>query len=119
MDLNTLLVQADSLRFKLLGIIGYDESKKKKIIKYLANSGWKTVDAESELLPIRSELDDGGIESVFELGTKIKEWFNSKPSNLILTNASILYHEMFLKISPVGAFKYNSRNKNCVLFFRG
>ena len=50
------------------------------------------------------------------VGTKIKEWFNSKPSNLILTNASILYHEMFLKISPVGAFKYNSRNKNCVLF---
>ena len=116
MDLNTLLVQADSLRFKLLGIIGHDESKKKKIIKYLSNNGWKTVDAESELLPIRSEIDEGGIESVFELGTKIKEWFNSKPENLILTNASILYHEMFLKISPVGAFKYNSRNKNCVLF---
>ncbi|MCP4110753.1 MAG: hypothetical protein GY749_35375 [Desulfobacteraceae bacterium] len=116
MNLNTLLAQADSLRFKLLGIIGRDEGKKKKIIEYLCTIGWKTVDAESELLPIRAELDNGGIENVFELGTKIKEWFNSKPSNLVLTNASILYHDMFLKISPVGAFKYNSRNKNCVLF---
>lgn len=116
MDLNTLLVQADSLRFKLLGLIGREESKKQKIIDYLADSGWKTVDVESELLPVRTELDSGGIENVFELGTRIKEWFNSKPSNLVLTNASILYHDMFLKISPVGAFKYNSRNKNCVLF---
>ena len=31
-------------------------------------------------------------------------------------NTLILYHKMFVKISPVGAFKYNSRNKNCVLF---
>jgi len=38
------------------------------------------------------------------------------PNYIILTNASILYHTSFTKISPVGAFKYNSRNKNCVIF---
>ncbi len=116
MNLNTLLTQADSLRFKLLGIVGSNEAKKKKIIKFLSDEDWTVVDVEKELLPIQMEMNSCGDEVNFELGTKVKEWFNSKPSKLALTNASILYHEMFLKISPVGAFKYNSRNKNCVLF---
>ena len=116
MNLNTLLTQADSLRFKLLGIVGSNEAKKKKIIKFLSGEDWTIVDVEKELLPVQMELNSCGDEVIFELGTKVKEWFNSKPSKLVLTNASILYHEMFLKISPVGAFKYNSRNKNCVLF---
>jgi len=116
MNLNTLLTQADSLRFKLFGIVGSNEAKKKKIIKFLADDDWTVVDVEKELLPVQMELNSCGDEDIFELGTKVKEWFNSKPSKLVLTNAGILYHEMFLKISPVGAFKYNSRNKNCVLF---
>jgi len=116
MDLNTLLVQSDSLRFKLLGIIGNNPDKKKKIVDCLIDDDWVMVDVESELLPIRAELDASDDEEIFALGTKVKEWFNGKPDKLILTNASILYHEMFVKISPVGAFKYNSRNKNCVLF---
>ncbi len=116
MDLNTLLVQSDSLRFKLLGIIGNNSARKKKIIKFLQGDDWVLVDVESELLPIRTELDASGDEEIFAIGTKVKEWFNEQPDKLILTNASILYHEMFVKISPVGAFKYNSRNKNCVLF---
>jgi len=115
MDLNTLLVQADSLRFKLLGIIGNNPDRKKKIIKFLEGDDWTVVDVESELLPIRTELDASGDEDI-EIGTKVKEWFNKQPDKLILTNASILYHKMFVKTSPVGAFKYNSRNKNCVLF---
>jgi hypothetical protein len=116
MNLNTLLVQADSLRFKLLGLVGNDVGKKNKIVEYLGDDGWKLIDVESELLPIRAELDASGDERIFEIGTRVKEWFNTQPDKLILTNASILYHEMFVKISPVGAFKYNSRNKNCVLF---
>jgi len=116
MDLNTLLVQSDSLRFKLLGIIGNNPARKKKITNFLEGDDWVMVDVESELLPIRTELDASGDEDIFAIGTKVKEWFNKQPDKLILTNASILYHEMFVKISPVGAFKYNSRNKNCVLF---
>ena len=116
MNLSTLLSQADSLRFKLLGIVGSNEAKKKKIIKFLSDDDWTVVDVEKELLPVQAELNSCGDKDIFEFGTKVKKWFNSKPSKLVLTNASILYHEMFLKISPIGAFKYNSRNKNCVLF---
>ena len=116
MDLNTLLVQADSLRFKLLGLVGNNPSKRNKIINFLKANDWTVVDVESELLPIRAELDASGDEEIFEIGTRVKDWFNKQPKKLVLINASILYHKMFVKISPVGAFKYNSRNKNCVLF---
>jgi hypothetical protein len=115
-SINRYIQQADTLRFKLLGIVGKDPRKKDKIIGYLKEKDWTVVDVAKELLPIKSEIDDKGDDSDFELGTKIKDWFNSQPNNLILTNASILYHEIFLKISPVGAFKYNSRNKNCLIF---
>ncbi|MDI6781866.1 MAG: BREX-3 system P-loop-containing protein BrxF [bacterium] len=114
--LSTVLTQADSLRFKLLAIIGKNEEKKKKIINSLVEDNWHLVDVESELLPLQKDLDEATSGLEFEIGSRIKDWFNSKPNKLILTNASILYHDIFLKISPVGAFKYNSRNKNCVLF---
>ena len=115
-SINRYLQQADTLRFKLLGIVGKDPRKKDNITGYLKKKGWSVVDVAKELLPIKSEIDDAGDDSDFELGTKIKDWFNYQPNNLILTNASILYHEIFLRISPVGAFKYNSRNKNCLIF---
>jgi hypothetical protein len=111
-----LLQQADALRFKLLGIVGKDQHKRNKLIDYLKDNGWTLVDIEQELLPIKELVDQTGVENEFELQTKIKEWFNAQPNNLILINAGILYHDLFLKMSPVGAFKYNSRNKNCVLF---
>ncbi|MFW9940470.1 MAG: BREX-3 system P-loop-containing protein BrxF [Candidatus Thorarchaeota archaeon] len=114
--LSNLLTQADSLRFKLLAIVGKDESKKKKIIDALKKDKWTVIDVESELLGLRKELESSEPDIEIEIQPKIKEWFNKKPNNIILTNASILYHDLFLKISPVGAFKYNSRNKNCVLF---
>ncbi len=111
-----MLVQADALRFKLLAIVGKNDAKKKSIIKALKKAGWTLVDVEAELLDIRKELERNKQEADIELGVRIKDWFQSKPNNIILTNASILYHDLFTKISPVGAFKYNSRNKNCVLF---
>jgi len=115
-SLDNLLTQADSLRFKLLAIIGKDEAKKKKIIVALRKDNWTLIDVEKELLAVQKELDKNEPGLEFEISTKIKEWFGKQPNNIILTNASILYHELFLKVSPIGAFKYNSRNKNCVLF---
>lgn len=99
MNLNTLLVQSDSLRFKLLGIIGNNPARKKKITNFLEGDDWVLVDVESELLPIRTELDASGDEDIFAIGTKVKEWFNKQPDKLILTNASILYHDMFGRIN--------------------
>ena len=114
--LSTLLEQASSLRFKLLAIIGKDETKKKDIIDQLKHIGWTHIDVESELMKVHKKLESGENDNELKIGEEIKEWFNEKPDKIILTNASILYHEIFLKISPIGAFKYNSRNKNCVLF---
>jgi len=115
-DINSLLINANSFRFKLLVILGKNEIKKNKIIAELHKNGWTLVDVEKELMQLRNELDSNNPEAEIEIGAKIKEWFNAKPNKLILTNASILYHDMFLKMSPIGAFKYNSRNKNCLLF---
>ncbi len=41
MDLSTLLVEADSLRFKQLGIIGNNPARKKKITKFIEVAGMK------------------------------------------------------------------------------
>jgi len=115
-NINRLLAQADTLRFKLLAIVGQDQAKKEKVVQYLTDQNWLSVDVEQELLEVRDQLEKDDSYAEFQVGEKIKQWFKSKPNNLILTNQSILYHETFLKISPIGAFKYNSRNKNCVIF---
>jgi len=115
--INNYLAQADNLRFKLLAITGKDPGKKEKIITFLISEKWTIVDVGKELAQLYETLEiTDGKEVTLELVTQIKEWFNTQPNYLILTNASILYHDLFLKMSPVGAFKYNSRNKNCVLF---
>jgi len=113
--IDTYLSLANSLRFKLWAIVGKDEAKIQNISNYLQNNGFTLINVGTELQELYKELDVTGVIN-HDIGQKIKEWFNSKPDKIILTNASILYHSEFVKISPVGAFKYNSRNKSCVLF---
>ena len=55
-------------------------------------------------------------EEYLLISKELKQWFESKPNNVILTNASILYHNIFQKMSPIGAFKYRTRNKNAIIF---
>ena len=109
------LALSNSLRFKLWAIVGKNDDKKDKIIKYLKSKDYKLIDVAKELDYLYKELEDEN-EPNHDIGQKIKEWFITKPDKIILTNASLLYHKAFTKISPVGAFKYNSRNKNSVLF---
>lgn len=113
--IDTYLSLANSLRFKLWAVVGRDEAKIQSIISYLTQQKYTLIDVGIELQELYKELDNKGALH-HDIGQKIKEWFNSKPEKLILTNASILYHKEFVKISPIGAFKYNSRNKSCVLF---
>jgi ABC-type cobalamin/Fe3+-siderophores transport system ATPase subunit len=114
--IDSYLALANGLRFKLWAIVGKNESKKHNIIQYLTNTlKWSVIDVESQLSGMYKKLYQLE-EPSSEVGLKLKEWFNSLPNNIILTNASILYHSSFTKISPVGAFKYNSRNKNCIIF---
>lgn len=113
--IDTYLALANSLRFKLWAIVGDDPMKKQAIIQYLQIQGYVIIDVGAELSGIYKELEENE-EPAHDIGQKIKEWFLLKPEKLILTNASILYHNAFMMISPVGAFKYNSRNKSSVLF---
>jgi hypothetical protein len=113
--IDTYLSLANSLRFKLWAIVGKNNDKKENIIKYLQEKEYQLVDVAKELDFLYKELDDEN-EPSHDIGQKIKEWFLTKPDKIILTNASILYHKSFTRISPVGAFKYNSRNKSSVLF---
>ncbi len=120
LHIDDYLNQAKNLRFKLLAIIGKNHQKKEKIIKYLESIEWNLTDVENDLLEIKSRIesidDVNSGDETHEIGKKIKEWFNEKPDNVILINSSILYHKMFMKISPIGAFKYRTRNKNTVIF---
>lgn len=113
--IDTYLATADSLRFKLWVIVGKNIPKQNNIIEYLKDKGYVLVDVGKELAEFNQVLD-ANEEVPHDVGLKVKEWFLSKPEKLILVNASILYHETFKKLSPIGAFKYNSRHKNSVLF---
>ena len=114
--IDSFLALANGLRFKLWAIVGKNEGKKQNILTYLTHTlNWEIVDVESHLADLYTELERLD-EPSHDVGFKIKEWFNSLPNKIILTNASILYHKAFTKISPIGAFKYNSRNKNCIIF---
>jgi len=116
-DLHNLILQANNLRLKLLAIVGRNDSKKDNIIACLKENLWSLVDVESELISLKEELDKEQPESGIVLITeKVKEWFDNKPKNVVLINAEILYHDIFCKMSPIGAFKYRTRNKNTILF---
>jgi hypothetical protein len=113
--IDTYLSLSESLRFKLWAVIGKDSSKKNNISKYLTDKGFTEVNVGAELSDLYEEIENAD-QPIHDIGQKIKEWFLSKPEKLILTNASLLYDKAFMNISPVGAFKYNARNKHCVLF---
>ncbi len=113
--IDTYLTLSDNLRFKLWAIVGKNDSKKNNIINYLKDLKFEVVNVGEELANLYDEIEKAE-QPIHDIGQKIKKWFLSKPERLILTNASILYNQAFINISPVGAFKYNSRNKHCVLF---
>lgn len=114
--IDSFLALANGLRFKLWAIVGKNDSKKNDVISYLTKTlKWEIIDVQNQLTELYTELDQLE-EPSHDVGIRIKEWFGSLPNKIILTNASILYHTSFTKISPIGAFKYNSRNKNCVIF---
>ena len=113
--IDTCLSIANSLRFKLLAIVGNDSVKKANIIHYLQEKEYSLLDVGEELTPLYNEAFNSE-EPVHDIGKRIKDWFLSKPDKIILTNACILYNDIFNKISPIGSFKYNSRNKTSVIF---
>lgn len=122
LHIDNYMEQANSLRFKLLAIVGKNQEKKEKIINYLKNIGWSLIDVGKELSNLIKQIEeikenkDSNEDSEDVITKKVKEWFNEKPNKVILINANVLYHKIFTKISPIGAFKYRTRNKNTIIF---
>ncbi|MDD4759575.1 MAG: BREX-3 system P-loop-containing protein BrxF [Bacteroidaceae bacterium] len=113
--IDTCLSIANELRFKLLAIVGDNKEKRENIIHYLKEKDFTVINVGEELTPLYNEAFNSE-EPVHDIGKRIKDWFLSKPDKIILTNGSILYNDIFNKISPIGSFKYNSRNKTSVIF---
>ena len=114
--LSSLLGQSKANRFKLLGIVGKNETKRNSIINVLINAGWTLIDVETELIELKGNHDSDKTISETEINTLLKNWFNAKPDEVILINANILYSDIFCKTSALGAFKYKSRDKHAVIF---
>ncbi len=112
--IDSYLETANSLRFKIWAIVGKNAEKKANIIHYLQEKNWTLIDANEELKHLAA--NEPNQEIPHNIGTKVKEWFLSKPNNIILLNMDFLYLGAFRKISPIGALKYSSRSKNCILF---
>lgn len=115
-DLNSLIYQTQNITYRLLAIIGRDKKKQDKIIDYLTYKGWQVVDIEEEFIKLKKEYENE-IKNEVDMRSKLKEWFMSMPDKLILLHGSILYQDDLTKISPIEAFKYNTRGKNSVVMF--
>ncbi|AEI15423.1 hypothetical protein Flexsi_1785 [Flexistipes sinusarabici DSM 4947] len=115
-DLNSLIYQTQNITYRLLAIIGRDKKKQDKIIDYLTDKGWQVVNIEAEFIRLKEEYENE-IKNEVDMRSKLKEWFMSMPDKLILLHGSILYQDDLTKISPIEAFKYNTRGKNSVVMF--
>ncbi len=116
MQLDTLLEQNRTNHYKMLVIVDNNQQHE-KIIDALKSKGWTSYDANENILRIIEDIPESKIK--LRIGDKIKQWFNSLPDKVILYNTNILYSPELGKLTPVGAFKYRSRDKECIVILEG
>ncbi|MCG2734775.1 MAG: BREX-3 system P-loop-containing protein BrxF [Candidatus Methanoperedenaceae archaeon] len=88
-----------------------------KIINALKNDGWNSYNVEENILKITENIPESKIK--VRIGNKIKDWSNNLPDKVILYNTNILYSPELGKLNPVGAFKYRSRDRECIVILEG
>jgi len=88
-----------------------------KIINALQNEGWTSYDVNEKILKIIENVPENKIK--VRIGSKIKEWANKLPERVILYNTNILYSPELGKPNPVAAFKYRTRDRECILILEG
>jgi hypothetical protein len=88
-----------------------------KIINALKEEGWKSYDVNENILKIIENIPENKVK--VRIGKKIKDWFNYLPDKVILYNTNILYSPELGKLNPVGAFKYRSRDRECIVILEG
>jgi hypothetical protein len=116
MQLSIFLEQNRTNHYKMLVIV--DNNKKhEKIIDSLQDEGWTSYDIDENIIKIIEDIPKNKIK--VRIGSKIKEWFNKLPDKVILYNTNILYSPELGKLNPIGAFKYRSRDKECIVFLEG
>lgn len=116
MKLTTYLDQNRTNHYKMLVIVD-NNHQHEKIINVLQDEGWSNYDVNENILNILEKIPEGKIK--LRIGSKIKEWFNKLPDKVILYNTNILYSPELGKLNPIGAFKYRSRDKECIVFLEG
>ena len=116
MQLNTYLEQNRTNHYKMLVIVD-NNHQHEKIINALHDQGWSSYDVNENILKILENVPENKIK--VRIGSKIKEWANKLPDRVILYNTNILYSPELGKPNPVAAFKYRTRDRECILFLEG
>ncbi len=116
MQLNTYLEQNRTNHYKMLVIVD-NNRQHEKIINALQNEGWTSYDVNENILKIIENVPENKIK--VRIGSKIKEWANKLPERVILYNTNILYSPELGKPNPVAAFKYRTRDRECILILEG
>jgi len=116
MQLTTYLDQNRTNHYKMLVIVD-NNHQHEKIINILHNDGWSSYDVNENILNLLENIPEAKMK--LRIGSKIKEWFNKLPDKVILFNTNILYSPELGKLNPIGAFKYRSREKECIVFLEG
>jgi len=114
-DIDTLIEENRTNHYKLLTIVGNNQSKIEKITDYLKNKDWEIYDVEKKVLEITEDMPENKIR--LRIGTELKKWVKSLGKRIVLVNSNILYSEQMDKIGPFSAFKYSMRgDKEGILF---
>jgi hypothetical protein len=114
-EIDTLIEESRTNHYKLLTIVGNNQSKIGKIITYLKNKGWEICDVEKKVLEITEKIPEDKIR--LRIGTELKKWIKNLGNRIILVNSNILYSEQMDRIGPFSAFKYCMRgDREGILF---
>ena len=114
-DIDTLIQGNKTNHYKLLTIIGNNQTKIDQIIEYLKKNYWKVYDVEEKVLEIVEQIPNDKIK--LRVGTEIKKWVKQLGNHIALINSNILYSNEMDKIGPFRAFKYCMRGmKEGILF---
>ncbi len=116
MKLSDLIQQSRSNHYKMLVIV--DNNKQHQtIIDKLSNDDWEAYDVTKSIVEMIDDIPDDKIK--LRIGEQIKKWVKNLPDKIILYNTNILYSPELGRLSPIGAFKYKSRDREIILFVEG
>ena len=116
MKLTELLKHNRSNHYQLLVIVDNSRSPQ-NIIKVLEKQGWKACNVNHAILRLMGDIPPDKLK--LRIADNIKKWVLSLPDKVVFYNVNILYSPDLGKMTPIGAFKYRSRNKELVIILEG